>query len=394
MRRYLSCIFLLGVLVIGGIAAAGENEVTVVASGVGATENEANRQAYRNAVEQVIGALIMSQTHVDNYQLISDKIVSFSDGYVKSVKALKPTQPIGNGFVEVALAVTVAKGKLRDKLKEEKISITAVDGESMFAEVVTQKERSQNRATAAAKILDELPASVLRVTADMPSVSSKNNAVVVPVTVEVDLDAYAKYCRSFTEHMRQFNFHESNRTVDFDPAQRLNMPPSAIFGEGKKSDVIAVALCEQVNVDAKKSRWKVWDVDEAAFNAFAEASSWNSVRVEILDSTGYTLAAQTFGLYHNHTNKNRDKPGRAQDGRYYPIVVCNTPKTSDGVFKRWMVIIAPRLDVDGHYIAAQGRVTVGSTDGYSKKTDLEFILSEDELKNARNIKCSIFKDPK
>ena len=53
---------------------------TVTAEGQGRNRHYALKDAWRNAVDNSVGGYIVSETRVKNYQLISDKILSFSEG--------------------------------------------------------------------------------------------------------------------------------------------------------------------------------------------------------------------------------------------------------------------------------------------------------------------------
>ncbi len=59
---------------------------TVTAEGFGTTHNAALESAKRDAVEQGVGVLIASETLVKNAQVANDRILSKSNGYVKSFK--------------------------------------------------------------------------------------------------------------------------------------------------------------------------------------------------------------------------------------------------------------------------------------------------------------------
>ena len=58
------------------------NTVTLVTSGSGSNEEEATRNALRNAIEQAFGTFVSSNTTVVNDELVSDAIASVSSGNV------------------------------------------------------------------------------------------------------------------------------------------------------------------------------------------------------------------------------------------------------------------------------------------------------------------------
>ena len=68
----------------GNVAKAKNEQLQeVVAEGVGTTADEAIKDAFRNAVRQVVGAVVDAETLVKNDELIDDKVLTYSDGFIK-----------------------------------------------------------------------------------------------------------------------------------------------------------------------------------------------------------------------------------------------------------------------------------------------------------------------
>jgi len=63
-----------------------EKTEKVVVSGFGLNPEKAKENAIRNAVEQVIGTYVASESIVKNSQLLKDEILSYSCGYLKETK--------------------------------------------------------------------------------------------------------------------------------------------------------------------------------------------------------------------------------------------------------------------------------------------------------------------
>ncbi len=88
---------------------------TVTATGMGPSKKEATSDAQRQAIEQAVGALVDSSTLVQNFQLVDDKIMSKSRGYVKSYKVLSEKQA-SDGQWEVTIEAVVDQGTLKKDL--------------------------------------------------------------------------------------------------------------------------------------------------------------------------------------------------------------------------------------------------------------------------------------
>lgn len=88
---------------------------TVTATGMGPTKSAATNDAQRQAIEQAVGALVDSSTMVQNFQLVEDKILTKSRGFVRSYKVLSEKQA-SDGQWEVKIEAVVDQGKLKGDL--------------------------------------------------------------------------------------------------------------------------------------------------------------------------------------------------------------------------------------------------------------------------------------
>ncbi len=72
------------------------------------------KDALRNAVEQVVGTMISSQSKVENYQLISDEIYSKSKGFVQKYEIT--SEAAEGSTYHVKIKAYVSKNGVKDKL--------------------------------------------------------------------------------------------------------------------------------------------------------------------------------------------------------------------------------------------------------------------------------------
>ncbi len=108
-------------LLLCGMLSAAEKKVTV--EGFGAVVNgnvelakkEATEDALRRALEMVMGAAVSAETVVENYQLVSDKIISKVNGYVKGYKVLDSKE--NQGVVTVKVEATIKESDLKNDLE-------------------------------------------------------------------------------------------------------------------------------------------------------------------------------------------------------------------------------------------------------------------------------------
>lgn len=116
------CFTILIVVIISSFAFGQEATKLVSAEGVAAIQGNAKdiardaaiEDAQKRALEQAIGILIDSQTQVENYQLISDNILSQTKGYIKRYNVTGET--IDSGLLRVRINAEVALDRLSDDL--------------------------------------------------------------------------------------------------------------------------------------------------------------------------------------------------------------------------------------------------------------------------------------
>jgi len=84
--------------------------VTLTVSGTGSTQDEAQQNALRSAVEQAFGTFISSNTEILNDELVRDEIVSVSSGNIQEFDIVSEAQlPDGRFASTVKATVSVAK---------------------------------------------------------------------------------------------------------------------------------------------------------------------------------------------------------------------------------------------------------------------------------------------
>ena len=111
------------IFLVSGVANA-EDAVKVEAVGqaaiygkdVAQARDKAIDDARRKAVEQAIGSMVSSETVTENFQLISDKILSKSSGYVRRYKILSEGSS-EEGLYQVSIEAMVQKGVLNSDLQ-------------------------------------------------------------------------------------------------------------------------------------------------------------------------------------------------------------------------------------------------------------------------------------
>lgn len=110
-------------LVCGNLPAFSQPAQMVTAEGVGAViggdraiaRDQAIQDALRKAVEQAVGTLVSAETMVQNFQTLSDKIYTQSQGYIQNYQVVSETP--GPNVHQVTIQANVAMGNLEKDLQ-------------------------------------------------------------------------------------------------------------------------------------------------------------------------------------------------------------------------------------------------------------------------------------
>jgi len=98
-----------------------EGEKKVITTGYGETTEKALDDALRNAVEQATGALISSTTKTENDDIVEDKVLSLSRGFIKEYRKLSETDM--DGEYKVVVAALVTEKQILETLEAEGVNV-------------------------------------------------------------------------------------------------------------------------------------------------------------------------------------------------------------------------------------------------------------------------------
>ena len=171
----------------------------VVGEGVGASADLALKDAFRNAVRQVVGAYVDAETLVKNDELVEDKILTYSNGFIKTFSEVEGSKKVQGGIYRVKIKAVVETGSVIAKLKASNISIKEVDGKGLFAEVVSKMDSEKDAAALLKKSFEGFPNSIMAFSvAGKPNILDKNEkfaTVEIPIKIEVNMNSFKAYVK-------------------------------------------------------------------------------------------------------------------------------------------------------------------------------------------------------
>lgn len=119
-KLFILMLFIMNVFLVN---AQSNDEVTLVVSAEGRTKEEATKLALRNALEETYGTFISSSTEIKNDVLVSDDIVSLSQGNIKKYDIIDGVQK-SNGIYAVSIKATVSLNKLADFCESKGMAVS------------------------------------------------------------------------------------------------------------------------------------------------------------------------------------------------------------------------------------------------------------------------------
>jgi len=165
----------------------GENMKSIKVQGSGITQEKALVNAFKNAIKQVVGTFVDSETVVKNRKLIKDNVLMYSDGYIKNYKEIDSEKD--DGFWTVTINATVALTELKKKITALGIGSVKVDNKGLFAEGLTKIDRQKDGNALFLKAFDGFPEKAFELSVTKPNIikTDANGKVIIEYRINVKL---------------------------------------------------------------------------------------------------------------------------------------------------------------------------------------------------------------
>jgi len=283
---------------------------TVVVEGVGANEEEALNNAFARSVESAVGLLVDATTIVDNDEVITEKILTFSNAYIKQYKVVKPTRKL-NGITYVNISATVKVDVLAKKLTGLAILGTRdVDGKSLAAEMSTKAKLVGDFKAMLAEATKGFPVSCLNATVGELQVGTPDARgeveIVVPVTVSVNEEKYRAFDQAIRQLLGAAAKKKASHTWQLVCSERGNADFSlfasrdgvALFKlssqrlpepmrDQEDKEPLAVLLHERSEGSLHRVHWTAYYLDASLLAVFKKSSDAEiNVAVSLVDARG------------------------------------------------------------------------------------------------------------
>jgi hypothetical protein len=114
----------------------------VVATGIGTDPEQAKQNAFSAAIEQAVGVLVDAETIIKNNQVIRDRILTSSQGYLQGFEEVDRWEEGGTCFVRIR--ARVAAGKLDETLKAQYVVTRKIPGSLLFSNIAVEVDSQED----------------------------------------------------------------------------------------------------------------------------------------------------------------------------------------------------------------------------------------------------------
>jgi len=173
------------------ISSADEPEKTesVIVTGMGENPTTARQDAIKNAVQQVVGTLVNSETMAKDSMLINDEILTFSGGYVKESRVI--STKVEGGLVNIRLEALVISTTLKRKIEALNIATKKIDGGSLFGEAFSKANTIKSGNELLTKTLSKYPQAAYKIELgklEIGPITHEANKANIKVIVKLSFD--------------------------------------------------------------------------------------------------------------------------------------------------------------------------------------------------------------
>lgn len=193
------------VINVGQWIAAGQKKVFYIeVESRAETFDAARNEAFRLAIEQAVGTLILSETEAQNYRLRRNEIVTYASGYVDRYEITDRSRT--GGQVQLKIKVWVAHSAIAGRLLHQQTEPHEVSGSTIAAQIQTFQHQQQSGDRLLATVLQDYPQRAFDVQLEPARVavdSQRQGHLQVPFVVSWSrryLDALAETLKNINQY--------------------------------------------------------------------------------------------------------------------------------------------------------------------------------------------------
>ena len=166
----------------------------MIGEGLGKDAKEARKAAFHDAVSKVVGSLVDSETLVKNDEIISERILEFSGGFIKTYDVIESGKTDGD-MVRIRIRAVVERLQIVTRLTDMKVTTKEIKGTDLLAEKMTKEEARKNATELLAKLYADIPKMVKAEVQGKPELTNDLKGVKLHLVVAADTKAYWNFAK-------------------------------------------------------------------------------------------------------------------------------------------------------------------------------------------------------
>ena len=276
---------------------------TVLGKGAGTTEDEALKDAFRDAVRQVVGAVVDAETVVKNDDVINDQVLTYSDGFIKEQKVVSTKRMAV--LVRTTIQATVERRKVIQKLQAANVTVKKIEGQSLFAEVVTQQDAKANATALLKKALADLPTMLTAEMVGKPTYDADKGEAVLQISIKPDRKAFDAFRERLEKVLDVIAIRKDSALLH---AEAQGIPLRVANTEGPMNAYIRTQWWVWVNSFHNETytttRWNGYLVNDSPVEMARVLFGETRIALSFLDSTKHVISEDECDLAQSFLIKN------------------------------------------------------------------------------------------
>jgi hypothetical protein len=204
----------------------GDDWELVEAQGVGNTPQLAIRDAFRRAVEQVVGTLVDSEVVVQNDKLINEKILTASNGFIERYEEIPDSAIFKNGLHHIGIRAEVKKRNVIRRLKSVNITVNEINGKAMFEKIVSKMEAKKASLALFENQFKSFPEKMIKAAqvGDLKEsdINAETAKLGITIRIEPDLKEYSRFENQLKQNLSKLSISEGEFSIDLEKVDKNN----------------------------------------------------------------------------------------------------------------------------------------------------------------------------
>ena len=349
------------------------------AVGFGLDQDRAVDSAYNDAIEQVVGVLVVAETVVENDRIVRDRVLTYSEGTVEAHDVL--ARGSEEGQHRAVIRALVRLDRLRQKLQRDKIPVRDISGQDIARELRRKGTRERTAAEMFRRKmqefrLDNFLSVALPSAPEIVESSTASAKLRVEVRLTTDLDKWETLRKDLRDRMAELGTYAGSvavvaaerRTGDQEgwyawgaqSISRVGRVLDQLRKESKIHDGCLIFLFRSVapdKPDRRKTEWEIFEMPNEVIPILEELQEYEyHLHLALVDAGGKEILQTANVLAYRNEPLRELRPDKRKGGYWLMPLPTSTGVRwafrADGGLVEEFVVEVDMQDLQRHPKAA------------------------------------------